>query len=244
MNKLASLLIVLTVFFQTTANANTPDFPFLTVTGEAELNIAPDKATLTFSLLAVDEKADKALTTVTNRSVEIVKYLTSKKIKKKEIESYQITKNAIRERGQNYNELQIKGYEVTQNFKITLNDLEQFTAILEKLLSLQNVEHINTQFDVKDRKSFEEKLVIKAGNDAYERASRLAKSVGAKIESVYAINDQQSYSDYVTRFNLNDNYSNVAMRMSEGKVGARGEFFIPQEITVNRQVHVIYKITP
>ena len=147
-----------------------PDFPFLSVTGTAEIEVAPDMATISFSTIAVEPKAETAVATINQRAVDIVSMLAKQGVDKKDIESYQIDKQARYQRYGNDEPPGINGYQVTQRFTVELQSVTNYSDILGALMKLDNVENINTQFDIQDREQTEQALMTQAGQDARKKS--------------------------------------------------------------------------
>ncbi|MGB0833886.1 MAG: SIMPL domain-containing protein [Psychrobium sp.] len=247
MIKLKWLAAPLMAMYCMTANAsNLPDFPFVLVKGEATSKVAPDMATITFELMAYEKEADKAMDVVNVRGVEVVSLLKKYDVKLPDIQSYSLDKQIRRERDRNYVSGKIIGYEVSQNFEITLRKLTDYSEVMDKLVGLENLSDVNISFDVSNRKQLLQTLVKKAANDAKMKASDLASGLGAELGSVYAATQDSSYNKFFARFGVTESsyrgrFERIAVTGSVMK-SPGANMFTPETIELNKSIHVVYKL--
>lgn len=216
--------------------ANWPDFPFVFVEGKAEMNLPPDRATVTFSVKAFEKDPELALKAVHERGLEIASMLQAAGIDEKDIEAYQLDKQAVRAK-RDYTELEILGYEVTQQFEIKISDIKKYTLIIGKLVALQNVTELDTDFDVANRKSIESDLVKEASADARARANALAAGLGAKVESTFGISEQH-FMIFAARFGIHESFAQSRVMMN-----GHQNIFIPATIKIEKTINVVFRLT-
>jgi len=72
--------------------AETPSLPFVFVSGQAEREVVPDKATVNFSVEVFDENPDRALSVITERSAELMSIFEKQGIESADVVAYQINK--------------------------------------------------------------------------------------------------------------------------------------------------------
>jgi len=235
MKKNIWLAIVLLMLMVTGVHAaELPDFPFVFAEGEADIEIKPDKATITFYVKQFDEKSENALNVVQNSSAEILSFFDKQNIIKEAIYAFEIHKRTVR-KTENYTELSILGYEVSRYFTVKLKDLKNYEPLVHKLLTLKNVVQIRTTFDRVDRKQIEDDLVAKACKNAQTQAEIMAKGFNAKLGKVFAVSQERFKKVY-------------------SKFGARGTgavlrsprnakfLFVPSTITIKNTIYVIFKL--
>lgn len=209
-----------------------PTFPFLSVVGQAEYEIPPDKSEVSFRIVTFSEESEDAIKEIIQISNHVNMFLTDLGIEPEYVTSFDITKKAKRFRHrESQNELEILGYEMNQNFNVVLFDLLASEKLVNKLLVLNGVEGINVTFDLQSRNEIEQKLSVLAGKDAKQRAENLAFGVGATIDSVFSVKEQgRNYEAFSVRQN-----SSLRDRLSINP---------PQTITVTKSIEVIYRINP
>ncbi|QBY03074.1 DUF541 domain-containing protein [Thalassotalea sp. HSM 43] len=223
---------------QTAAQA-LPDFPFVTVEVTSERQVQPNQASLSFQLLTFDKQADVASELLHMSVTTMLEQLTRLGIKSEQITSFEISKRAKRKRDDDYNSLDILGYEVRQAFKLELSELSQYSDIVNILYKAEHVQDIESRFDHSEREQISAELVFDAGKKAKQKAQRLAKGLGVDIESVFAINDSGSFNNALASFAVADRYVQYG---SFARKAAPITVFEPQFIEISKTIHVIYKL--
>ncbi|WP_371373149.1 SIMPL domain-containing protein [Thalassotalea aquiviva] len=216
-----------------------PEFPFITVSGQAEIKVKPDKATLNFVVTSIEAESEAALDNVNNTANKILFMLLKQGVNDKDIKSFSIAKQARRSQNLTYDQITIQGYEVTQRFEVSLQRLDNFPQIIDFLLNRDHVERLNTEFDLKDRQQLEYELIKQAGNNARINADNIAAAVGAKVDAVYGISQDRTFADFFASFGFDKN-NFTALMSNEG--GPNKGVFVPEHITLKTQVHVVYKL--
>lgn len=218
-----------------------PEFPFVGVDGVAEIEVAPDTATITFRVVAFSEKEDEALKTVNSRTSDLFDIAKEHGINKNSIISMgidvQIKRQVNRESG--YNQTNILGYEVTQVFKVELDDLSKYSSFSDKLISLGNVAGINAVFDVKNRKQILRSLVAEAGKDAKQKAQDLAAAMEVKLGSVFALTESKSFNSFFANFGLDGQLGAVSASIAYDR---SANMMVPKSIAIKKNISVIYKL--
>lgn len=246
--KLQSLFLVFLLLSAPVFSSPLPDFPFITVTGRANAELPPDKAILTFNVTKYDKNPQKALQRLGRNAAELLKMLKQHGIKKDQVESYHINKSADRKRDENYPYLPatgpVIGYQFVQSFKVYLDDISGYSKIMAALMSMKNVSQLLPEFDIDTRIEVEEELMAKAGADARHKAQLMAKGLGVRLLSVYAISaDDLSLSSFFTRFGLKEKYALELAAAKAMKADFADEIlFVPKTIRVSKSVNVVYKI--
>ncbi len=239
---LAGVLVLL--FFGVCPAAEFPSYPFVFVSGEAEQEVAPDKAAVSFGVVVFDKDPDKALATVAERSAELMAIFKKYGIADEDVEAYEINKETVRER-KDYVALGILGYELTRRMSVTLRKLDKFDGLMSAIVGLKNVERVNTVFDTTRRKEIEAELFKKAAQKAREQAELLAKGFGAEISKVQAISVSQGGFGNIGGefgFGMEGTYRGyaapAAAPMQEKSVGV----FVPNTIKLKTSVSAIFRI--
>ncbi|BAP57216.1 hypothetical protein THII_2919 [Thioploca ingrica] len=222
-----------------------PDFPFVSAHGQAEIELPPNMAEVTFYLKAFHENPNNAITVIQQRSKELLSFFVEQQVKEEDIVAYELDKNIVHERDKDFQQLKILGYEVTRRFNIKLHNLKQYEIFAKKLFSLENVENINTVFERTDEETIKADLLIKAGKDAMQQAERAAKGFDVSVGPVFAISEQ-GFSDLGTQFGLgrDDYYSSISTG-SRGTPSPRDEdefLFVPSTITFMNRVSALFKL--
>ncbi len=223
-----------------------PDFPFIGVQGEAEIEVQPDVANIGFRLVEFSEDSDKALDAIRQRSAQVIEIARSLEIPNDAVISLgidnEIERQINREKG--YNKTNILGYEVSQSFSIKVENLTNYPKLVDKLVSIGNVGRITPRFDVSNRKEIERSLVAEAGKDAKQKAEDLASAMGVKIKSVFAITQDASFEHFFAKFGLQEQAPMGDLRASIAydRAGGSMNMMIPKAIEIKKKISVVYKI--
>lgn len=236
-----AVLIVLVSF--TLSEAQLPDFPFVYAEGKAELELPPNIATVSFLIREFDEDSEDAMRVVTERSAELLAFLGELKIQDKDIRAYEITKSAEREMGREYASLRILGYDVHRSVKVTLRNLTKYEQLVKKLLSMNNIERVDSNFDRTDREKIKEDLITKACQNAREQAKLLAMGSGVQLGNVYAVS-QENFQSLSIKFGVSGVAAGIlSSQSSDWRDDKHGLFFVPSTITFRNSVRVIFKLS-
>jgi uncharacterized protein len=231
---------LLLVYCQVATAVELPDFPFIYATGSASKDIPPNTAKLDFKVEAFDESPDKSYNLVHSRSKEILSLINKLGIPIKNVESYKIFKETVHQE-KDYEELKILGYKVNQHFSIRINQLSQYTSLLNELLKLTNVSEFNSEFDVVERKKIESDLMTQAVADAKGQADRMAAASGNEVDSAYAVSEH-AYFEIDNEFGINTNPFLDAMFKKSMMGGNENTTHIPSTIKLGKSANVIFKL--
>lgn len=217
-----------------------PEFPFVSSNGYAEEKLPPNMAKVSFWLKSFNEKPENAVDTIRQRSKELLEFCTKHEIKREDIVAYEINKNIVREI-KDYQQLNILGYEVTRQFTINLNGLEKYQPLAKKLLSMENVESLDTKFDRTDREKIESELLTKAAADAKRQAEHLAKGFDAQIDSVFAIS-KHKFED-IDYFLIGAEYlERIDLGSGQALPDEKESIFVPSTIIFKNMVGAIFRL--
>lgn len=223
-----------------------PDFPFVAVTGQSSKQVAPDSVTVTFSITTFHQTAEVANAQLSQASTKVLAVLKANGVSDEQVTAYELEKSEKRKRDDNYNELEILGYDLNRRFEVRLSSLKQYPALLAQLYAAEYVHNLNSVFDTSERDVVETALISAAAAQARKKAEQMAEGLGVKIHSVFAFNDSGSFSSFFATFGLDiDTGVSVRRRVPSNMSDAEAQqVLIPQTIEISKTVNVIYKITP
>lgn len=236
------LVIALQLFASSAFAIQVPDTPFIYSEGEAEKEVPPNMVDFTFHIKTFDENPDKAFKELQKQSLELKKLFKETDIFDENIESYDIDKATIRETDDNGRQLKILGYDVQQKFNLRLSDLNKYTLLMNKLISLKNVSDFYSKFDVAERKDIEKQLTIDACTDAKAKAEVMANSTGGQLGSVFAISER-SFGSIEDAFGLSSSNDKLDRMFKKSNYKGDSITFIPSSIKIKKRVNVIYKLS-
>lgn len=216
--------------------ANLPDFPFVISNGWINEDVTPDEAEIHIYVLSFSKTSKGALSTVNQTSDKIIELLKKYSISIDQLEATDVEKNIERRRDKDHNPLEILGYEVSRKITIHLQNLKNYSELMSDLVSIDNISEVSTDFDVSNREVIESKLIAKASEDAKNKADNMAKSLGASIDSVYAISQYSDFEEALTTFRARS-YSVIA-----GGKEQTTTMFVPKSIEISLSIYVMFKL--
>lgn len=236
------LIFSLLFFFSSSASAiGLPEFPFIIVSGKAEVKVPPDEVRVTFSIIEFNSSSESALSVVIDRGAAVLKLAEKYNIPFEQITSQSIDKTVKRSRDANYEQLEILGYEVSQSYNIRIKDISNYSKFSDELISMQNIANVNSSFNISNRDEVLRKLVNKASSDAFRRANDLAKGLRANVGSVFAISEDLDIGLQLAKFGVNvEGYATYSKDSVSSR--RRFNFFIPKTIDISKTVNVIFKL--
>lgn len=241
---------VIMIFAQSVFAGDVPNFPYLIASGSAEIKVQPDSAKISFSVTEFNKDAKEASLKVFKQGQAVLAIAKELGIPKEQVTSSEYTKATKRKRDDHYNDLDILGYDVSQDYTIEINNIAQYSVLADQLLKLGNLENIRTSFDVSNRLVIEGDLLKQATKDAKKRANDLAEGMGVKVISVYALSQDFSLSSYKAVFGVRD-YSGANMSAPDFVPPPSLDFvpdsvhsnmFVPKTIELRTSVNVVFKI--
>jgi hypothetical protein len=220
-----------------------PDFPFTAVYGSATDEVAPDQATIKFTVLCHDPRSEVAVATVNEVLTKVVEGLVGLGIKKEDLVADDLSKEAVREKGDDYKRLKILGYDVSRDVKVTVAEIERYTAVVRLIMATDNITRVSTEFDTSKRDEIESTLMASACANAKRKAKLLCEGVGTDLGEVFAVSDQD-FTGLPGRFGFGYSGAGDALYSALPPLGDEDEVpvFVPTKIDVRASVNVLYRL--
>jgi uncharacterized protein len=160
------------------------------VDGEAETFVAPDTASVSFSITQKSSTTAVAMDSVNTRMEDLMAQLSDVGIEEKDVKT---TNYDIRpEYSYNDGSQNFEGYRVTQRVQLTIRDLDNVSSVLS-LVNTAGVDEVSQlSFFVDDAEEVLNDLRKKAIENAKKNAQELAKDLGVKLGK---ISGYSSYDD-------------------------------------------------
>jgi uncharacterized protein len=239
------LFLLLSLPISVFAQGGLPNQPYIYVEGDARIQKPADLATLRFDLVIRAADQPKVREQVKIGSGRIFDVFKENKIADTDIITEELKTGPEYEEHESRIGGKIVGCFASQSFQLKLRDLASLSKIVDQLLAIKGVELSAIEGSFSTREEVENQLSDKALVDAREQAEKTLKTMGMKIDSVYAISPT-SFPDIQGQFfssNRADRVivtgSNVPTLEETGFV----KFRLPP-VTMSATVHVIYLISP
>ena len=207
----------------------------ITIKGEAELEIVPDVASLSFGVIVEAKTVETAQKEGNEKMTTIISELKKEDIKDNDLKTnnYSIYPkyNYDRKTGKR----SLAGYEVTQNLQVKVRDFDKIGSIIQ-LASNAGANQVGSlNFMIDDEIAARADARGEAIKDAKAKAKVLARQLGIKLGDIvnfYESGTAQPYYDYGMKTN--------SMRMEEDSITAPS--IEPGTNEVSITVELVYEI--
>jgi uncharacterized protein len=190
-----AIMIIFTSQFGTVALAaeTTPKQGILETSASSELEVAPDIAYIYVNITIVNESKDKSFNTNKASVNNLVNSLIEAKIPKSDIVTTGFFSNPYIDRILEdpkaaypvYRE--VKKYQTTTNLKITVRNISNVGDIIEKMLSVEDVNISNVSYTVSNITSYKKEAIQGAVNAARENLSFAAEASDVKLDKLQSL---------------------------------------------------------
>ncbi|MEM0230641.1 MAG: SIMPL domain-containing protein [Candidatus Woesearchaeota archaeon] len=206
----------------------------ITVTGESEIEVMPDKAVIYVSVVTENITAKEAKDSAAEIFSRVKSALIRAGVKQDMIESSSYSITPIYEWNDIFKRSDFKGYRVTHTMKITTTDIDKAGDIIDAAVNAGANEVEQVSFELSPE--LERKVYADALEDAAAlakaKASSIANALGAQLGSIKTVSESSSYYYPYTPY-----YSKAMV--SEGAASTQ---IATQKLRVTGRVSVSYYI--
>jgi uncharacterized protein YggE len=155
--------------------ADLPAYPFIHVTAAADLHVMPDTGEIDFDIVTIDADLEAAWKLVHERLTASRALLAAQGVKVEDISVQDVLRRPLKE-GE-----RVTAIETRAAVHATVRDLNGWTALIQSLMGLANVESLAVAFSRSDADKIEAELVSQALGAARVKAQNIAFGIGAKL---------------------------------------------------------------
>ena len=155
--------------------ADLPAYPFIHVTAAADLHVMPDTGEIDFDIVSTEADLDAAWKLVHERLTASRALLAAQGVKVEDISVQDVLRRPLKE-GE-----RVTAIETRAAVHATVRDLNGWTALIQSLMGLPNVESLAVAFSRSDADKIEGELVNQALGAARVKAQNIALGLGAKL---------------------------------------------------------------
>ncbi|MBB6135230.1 uncharacterized protein YggE [Massilia aurea] len=155
--------------------ADLPAYPFIHVTAAADLHVMPDTGEIDFDIVSTDADLEAAWKLVHERLTASRALLAAQGVKVEDVSVQDVLRRPLKE-GE-----RVTAIETRASVHATVRDLNAWTALIQSLLGLPNVESLAVAFSRSDADKIEAELVSQALGAARVKAQNIALGLGAKL---------------------------------------------------------------
>lgn len=226
-----TILCAAVVFVTTPASSQdcNAQHRLITVTGTAEINVAPDEVVLNLGVVSRDKDLSTAKSQHDTRMKKIIADARNAGIDPKNIQTNELRMNA------DYSEEKVPrflGYEVTQAVQVTLKDLSKYESLTSRLLQDGANRIDSVQFEIAETRKYKDEARLKAIRAAREKATAMAAELGLSLGKPWTIAEINA-SPYYYQANANASFGNNGAEVAEESTVAPGEVSIRASVNVS-----------
>jgi uncharacterized protein YggE len=216
--------------------------PLITVTGQAEVRVAPDEVVFTLAV----ESLDKDMLAAKNKTDESVREVLAiarrNNVKPEDVQTSYISVQPK----YNTDDLEFEarrgvkrefvGYEVSKTISVILRDISRFDNLLSDVLKAGVTRVNNVAFRDSKNRYHKDQARVMAIRAAKEKATLLAREIGQAVGPAYSITEAtpQVYST--------SNFSQNSMSTDGASSGESESAIAPGAISVTAQVTVRFRL--
>jgi len=203
----------------------------VSVTGTAEVNVAPDEVALSLGIDSQDKDLSAAKAQHDRRMKELLADAQAAGVDQKDIQTSTLEMRPQYSGGKVPKFLY---YEVSQTIQLTLKDLSKYEALVTKLV-VADVTRINSvDFRVAETRKFRDEARQKAVQAAKEKATAMAAELGQTIGKPWEI--AEDIPDvFSTQYMANSVSNRQRLAQEESTVA-------PGQVTISATVHVSFQL--
>lgn len=208
-----ALLLCPLIVMQAQISRELPDQPFISVTGEALVNVVPDRIVISCGIETWNEDVEHAKEQHREAMHECLSMLKNSGVPEKDIQTDNLSieprwKETYRKEG-------FIGFFVRNSFTVTLGDPARVEVIVTRLLQ-KGVNYIHgVDFQTSDLKKHKERAREMALTAAMEKAQKMAAALGATIGRPLRVQEQSYGSPWYSGSWGYSGYSSRGRSMSQ-----------------------------
>jgi uncharacterized protein len=191
LSRYAGALVALT-FAAAAAAHDEPKPRLLTVSGEGEVEVAPDRADVGFSVEASEKALADAEKAVTDATARLLKLCDSLGIAKADVRSAQLIVQPQYDSGVVSSRPRIVGYYVSRQLDIDLKDLGKLGKLLQGAVDTGANRMSGIGFGSTRKDEHQRVALAKAATDAKANAEALASAMGVKLGKLHTLMASES----------------------------------------------------
>ena len=215
----------------------------ISVTGDADVRVAPDEVVITLGIVTFDKELETAKNENDERVSNVLALVDEFDIKPRHIQTDHISINPDYA---TYSSGIITGYYVRKTIVITLRDIDKFEDLITSALE-EGVNRIHgIQFRTTELRKYKDEARSLAIEAAKEKAIALAGDLGQEVNEPLSISETQTgwrsgYGSFWGPYWSSSIAQNVIQEVGSGSLSSDGTL-APGQITINAKVSVIFEL--
>lgn len=166
----------------------------ITVAGRGSARASPDTATVNTGVSTVAATAQEALKANNQQFQQVLGVISEQGIEDRDVQTSSFNVNPQFERGPNFEIIRITGYEVSNQVRIVVRDLDKLGQLLDALITAGSNRVSSVTFSIQNNEELLKTARNSAVADATRTAAVLATAAGVEVGTLIAIRDQSAPS--------------------------------------------------
>ncbi|OUL56226.1 SIMPL domain-containing protein [Pseudoalteromonas ulvae] len=236
MKKITAICLML-LSFNSLANTALPNNRHVSVSGSAQVKAKPDLAMINLEVKSQQKTSLAAKQEIDKKVNQFLAGLERFKLTSEDVSASQLSTAPVIQYLDN-GEQRVAGYRADRNLKITLNNIDQVSELINFALSIEidQVNHI--EFKSSKAKLYQQQASALAVQDATEKGQALAKAFSASLGKIYSINSEIQAPQFQygqNRAMLEDGLYITASKQVEGH-------YLPETLTFSATVYAVFDL--
>ncbi|HRQ65599.1 MAG TPA: SIMPL domain-containing protein [Xanthomonadaceae bacterium] len=188
----ATILILALVLAAGVAANPLPQAPHVYVEGKAEVEVPVDWISLTVQVSGEGEDGAAARAIVDERARKLVEFARGIGVSDSDLGSRQLSVQPKHRYVQHLGEIELIGYQASQEIRISLRNLAHYSALIDTLLEIEALVGAQTRFHSTETPATMARAQLAAIEDARARAERFAEAAGSRLGPVHSLSEFSS----------------------------------------------------
>lgn len=233
---LIALIIPLTGIIQN-ENVNSENKNSVTVSGESQMSVTPDKAEIYFRVTTTSRSSSQAQEENTRKANNVINAIKEAGISEENIETTRYDLDKERRWNPKTNTEEERGYTSAHVVKVTINNIENTGSIINTGVSngANGIERVNFDLSEESRAEKKNKLLSKAVQDAEEKAKAITNEMNVKLGEPLKVSESS--------YNIVPYQARNDVAYESGAGSSQTPQVEPENVRLNAQVSVSYQIS-
>ncbi len=211
------------------------------VTGKATLQAPPDKATIRFSIITKDKKAEKARETNELTAKEVLNSVREMGVSDRLMQLESLNINEEQKYNAKTQTYEPDGYKASRSFVVELRDLDKLAGVIAAVVSHGSNDLNSVEYGLKDPQALRVQALQQATANAAQKADLMLSAVKQKRGAVISI---EEVSDrFIGYPEAGFKRAQTMAVMADAAPIAEPDSFAQGHIEVEGSVRVVFQIT-
>ena len=162
----------------------------ISVSGEGTVDAVPDKATVRFAIATRNDDPEEARRLNAETSRETMNAVRDLGIEERKMQMQTLRLNPVNEYNQQTRRHEQIGFEAYRELVVEIEDLDSLPALIAQVIQKGANRLQGVQYGIQDRESLRNQALVKAVENAKDKANLMAATLDVEIGEVYQVSEQ------------------------------------------------------